>query len=486
MGALVVKQLRYLLGHWLHWSQWRRWLLILAMGTWIAAALATQRSRADDLPSVMFTLPNLQQMLQQSMAFGDIRAIVGQRHYTGAPVLGWDKQFSQGDHHSVFHAYGFGGAGLTLAPAVAEYIADNVTQGILNRDSTGEALESVVILGAGYIGILAAKEIRKQLDANHLQEVPVRVVAHSYPEGSSKLFRHFREPVPADNYASRCAGGWVMPVSVQPLANETLWCTLVARSQDLWQQYSLRPPLSHATHMTTSLVFYDTLLGAQVGEDKSGIRAVNKGCPLTLYPESPVYKNFLSASGQPVDFQQVVAFDNIIQTDTLSVLRYFLQQGLEQSIEFIQTDEPLKDMEQLDTYLPQQGHAVIVNASGNGACELFGCKPAVPVRGDLVVLRMPVSRMTTAERDISRFTFWAGGEHYVFFRYSLDRQWFEVVLGGSFLKGDDDLQPRPKTVSQIINFWLNFFHQIPAGIKEEQERITFVQRILKHMGISEQ
>ncbi len=484
MGSLVLQQLRFVLGEWLHWRQWQRWLCILGMGTWIAAALSVEKARADD-PSVMFTLPNLEHMLQQSMGYGDIHTVVGQRHTTGAPVLGWNKQTHQGDNHSVFHAYGFGGAGLTLAPAVAEYIADKVRARFVSLDTTEPEPESVVILGAGYIGILAAREIRKQLDANHLQAVPVRVVAHAYPEGSSALFRHFREPVLADNYTSRCAGGWVMPVSVMPLADTTLWCSLVARAQDLWQQYSQREPLSHATHVTTSLVFYDTLLGAEGGEDKSGIRTVNKACPLTLYPESSVYKNFLDASGQPVAYEQVVAFDNVIQTDTLSVLRYFLQQALEENIEFIQTEAPLVHAADLDSYLPQQGHSIIINASGHGACDLFGCKPAVPVRGDLVVLKMPVSRITQAERDISRFTFWAGGEHYVFFRYSLDRQWLEVVLGGTFLTGDDNLQPRSETVSDIVNFWLNFFHQVPAGHKEERERELFIQRILKHMSLAQ-
>ena len=83
--------------------------------------------------------------------------------------------------------------------------------------------------------------------------------------------------------------------------------------------------------------FYDQLTTA-APEDKSGIRTVNSTCPLTLYPEHEANYRFQSAAGQPLRYQQVVAFENVIQTDTVSVLLHFLQQLRHQNIEFIQTD----------------------------------------------------------------------------------------------------------------------------------------------------
>ena len=88
-------------------------------------------------------------------------------------------------------------------------------------------------------------EIRKQLDLHSFSNIKIRVVAHSYPEGSHTILGQVREPRQQDNYSSRVAGGWVMPVSIAPLPDKTLWCSLVTAPHDLWQHYSQTSPLQH-------------------------------------------------------------------------------------------------------------------------------------------------------------------------------------------------------------------------------------------------
>ncbi|WP_157673424.1 FAD-dependent oxidoreductase [Endozoicomonas ascidiicola] len=110
-----------------------------------------------------FTFPDLSTMASIALEHGDVQAIVGQRHFTGSPVLQWDPLYSTDHATPVFHAYGFGGSGLTLAPSVAHYVAEKVYEILSATDTPSE----VLILGAGYIGIYVALELRKALDQHH-------------------------------------------------------------------------------------------------------------------------------------------------------------------------------------------------------------------------------------------------------------------------------------------------------------------------------
>ncbi len=431
-----------------------------------------------------FVMPNLAEMIRLALEFGDIEAVVGQRHYTGAPVLQWDQHFSVSHETPVFHAYGFGGSGLTLAPSVAEYIASQVGEQVLSDHSPITDSSGIVILGAGYIGIFTALEIRRFFNRNNKPHIPVRVVAQAYPKGITEIMSDKSEPTRADNYSSMTAGGWVMPVSIEPLANKTLWCSLVQRAQELWLNSSQTPPLNIATHVTQSLVFYDQTSNKTVMEDKSGIRVVNEVCPLNLYPEHPFQGSFysLSYSGSaisPLHFDQVVAFDNVIQTDTISVLQHMTKRLSEEGVELVQTEALMDSFEQLSQHFNTGSKTIVINASGHGACSIFGCKPSSPIRGDLVLLKIPTEQLTEQMKEISRYGFWSGGSNYVFLRYTLDGQWMEVVLGGSFIKGDHDLSIRPKTIHRIVSFWLDFFHKGPENKGDSIQKDALIKSVLK-------
>ncbi|CAM3579423.1 hypothetical protein [Parendozoicomonas haliclonae] len=439
-------------------------------------------------------MPDLATMIRIARSAGDIEAVAGQRHYSGHAVIEWDTENQSLADTPVFHAYGFGGAGLTLSLATAEYVAEQTGPELVRTIKNEQGLpekQEVIVFGAGYVGIFSALAVRDYLDAHHGRDIPVRIISHAFPRGISSLIPTLREPQLKDNYSSMCAGGWVMPVSIDPHPNSKLWCRLLNRTQDLWLEFASKPPLNTATHMTRSLVFYDLHADQDFFEDKSGIRTVNQSCSPALYPEHPFDKSFfhpplvreehsqnISSQRYPAHYDQVVAFDNVLQTDTVSVLRHFTDQLLKKNITVTQTPELIENFDQLAHYFSPSTKTTIINTSGHGACSVFGCRQATPVRGDLVILKMPVAQLTENIRQASRYAFWAGGTNYVFFRYSLDGQWLEVVMGGTFLKEDSDLNLRPDTIRTIISFWLDFFHGREARLAAEGTREELIRSVV--------
>ena len=434
-----------------------------------------------------FILPNLAKLLRVAISDGYITPLVGTRHYTGAPVLTWDHLYPPSSPVSIFHAYGFGGSGLTLAPAVAEHIVSKIKPRI---DETGKGSgREVVVFGAGYIGILTALELVQFLESRGDTETTVKVVSYAFPRDITTLKADFREPELQDNYISQVAGGWIMPVSIQPLEDRETWCSLVKRAQEKWQGYTTQSPLKQAVHMTQSLVFHDSSPNIEnLREDKSGIRTVNNTCPFVLYPETPftlpLYTQTLlpeqnNHSLAPIPFKEAVRFDNVVQADTVSVLKHFTSELLKSRAKLIQTDAPIKSYSELQRFLNPEKSSIIINASGHGAKLVFPhVTESRPIRGDLVVLRLPVSKLDETTRHQSRYSFWAGGSHYVFMRYSLDRQWMEVVLGGTFIEKDRDLSIRLNSVKSILLFWLRFFHR--DADQNSTEMDSLIHDVIKH------
>ena len=398
----------------------------------------------------------------------------------------WDTHHHANYDSPVYHAYGFGGSGLTLAPGVTEYVSAQVTETLLKSHEPAE----VLVLGAGYIGVFAALEIRKTLDSAHRQDIPVTLVAQAYPKGISTIEPSLKEPTQQDNYSSMIGGGWVMPVSIEPLEDRDLWCQLVQRSQTIWQRYAELSPLSMATHKTQSLVFYGGLsnhtLNPDTMEDKSGIRNVNRTCPLNLYPEhrstnlfySPGYSDDVLNA---VDYDRVVVFDHTIQTDTVSVLHYMTQRLHNAGVQFVQTAELINNYDDLTAFFDPNKKTVTINASGHGVSAIFNGPSAEPVRGDLVLLGIPSEQLTPAMKAVSKYSFWAGGTRYAFMRYSLDGRWFEVVLGGTFIKQDHDLTPRPNTSKDLISFWLDFFHQPPKSDSDRLQKEELLRNVIERV-----
>ena len=67
----------------------------------------------------------------------------------------------------------------------------------------------------------------------------------------------------------------------------------------------------------------------------------------------------------------------------------------------------------------------------------------------------------------------------------MDGCWLEVVLGGTFLKNDPDLTIRPKTVRQLLYFWLHFFHFGSTQYKADITIERLINRVMLKLGIFE-
>ena len=411
--------------------------------------------------NTMFEMPDLARLIDIAIEHGQIEALVGQRHYCKEPVIDWDASHHQNSETPVFHAYGLGGGGLTLAPAVAKQVSQQVIAELKNRKD--KSSREVLVFGAGYVGVFAARAIRQQLLQEGLGDVPVTVVAQTFTKGISSLRPDIPEPRLTDNFSSQIAGGWVMPVSVVPLTDSDLWCQMVNDAQVFWKKLADDPKFSTAVTMTQSLVFYEAgLKGKELREDKSGIRTVNKLCKPELYPEHEFHGKFYARSlennhSTRLYFSSVSVFDNILEVDTNSILKFHTAELLNAGVKLVHVDGMLSDLSQLIDHSHYK-KPIIVNASGHGAHNIFAGKQTWPIRGDLVFLRVPTSELTENLKTASKYTYWAGGTNYIFMRTSMDGRSMEIILGGTFVEYESDLTPNTRTIRDITEFWLSLIH----------------------------
>ena len=91
---------------------------------------------------------------------------------------------------------------------------------------------------------------------------------------------------------------------------------------------------------------------------------------------------------------------------------------------------------------------VIVNCTGLGARDLFGDESLIPVRGQLVVLR-PQPELDYLTVGGGRFS--TGGSQYMFPRSD------GVLLGGTFERGVERLEPDPAQTERILSAHQRFF-----------------------------
>ena len=343
------------------------------------------------------------------------------------------------------------------------------------------------MLGAGYLGIFAALELRQQLNQHNLHNTSVRILAHSFPKGISSLLPDCREPALDDNYGSQIAGGWIMPVCIGPLKDHQQWNIMVREAQAYWHRQSDDPLLSLAIKPVRSLMFHRN----QHEKDKSGTLQVNLECPPPLFPQSQctaaIFGHSLNSPSSygtsRYSFQGVDLFDHIIQVETTSVLLHYAQSLLTQNVPFEQLPHCLSDFNSLKKHFKPNTRTIVINASGDGACALFNGPPTHPVRGDLVNLRIPLQHIPPHQSAAAEYSYWAGS-HYVFLRYELDRPWLQLILGGTFLENDNSLSVRPQTLREILNFWLDMFHLPPdenPGQSYVDKKARLIDRLIQKM-----
>ena len=82
-------------------------------------------------------------------------------------------------------------SGLTLAPSVAGYASRYIVRSI---EQQMPAPIEIIVLGAGYVGILTALKLRSSLDDRGYSETPITVLSHAFPKGISSLLQDFTFP----------------------------------------------------------------------------------------------------------------------------------------------------------------------------------------------------------------------------------------------------------------------------------------------------
>ncbi|WP_157813826.1 hypothetical protein, partial [Sinorhizobium meliloti] len=119
-------------------------------------------------------------------------------------------------------------------------------------------------------------------------------------------------------------------------------------------------------------------------------------------------------------FPDMTCFDSFIQVDTSSVLLYSMEELLQQNMTITQLSCPLESYTELTEHFQPDTRTFVINASGCGASTVFGCQPSMPIRGDLMVLKVPLNLIPADLQHIDQYSYWAGS-HYVFIRHELYR-----------------------------------------------------------------
>ena len=419
------------------------------------------------------TLPNLFQLAELAIHHGEVEGLTGQRHFSREIALYWDKVRSPESRSPLFHSYGFGGAGLTLAPAVAEEISRNVCPEVI-KPSPIHKQNEILILGAGYIGIFAALMLRKDLDNRERQDIAIRVIASALPRGCSSVLPKTREPTLADNYSSQIAGGLVFPFHIGQLRDQALWPKLVRRSHTLWENYGQSPQLAKVFQKVDLFVLPDP-------EDAGATRACQIDAVNTLFStplftrySDPQFAGFdVKAGLTSFPFQGSFVYKNLTQVDTSSMLLHFMEEAIQKNIVIEALKAPITDYQELSHHFYRETKTYVINASGHGAEAVFDCQPSVPIRGDLLVLKLPLACLPENMRNIHRFCY-ISGFHYLFVRHELKRPWIHLVLGGSCVENDRDLSLHISTLREILGYWLDLLHIQPGssigeGYSEKKE-----------------
>ena len=294
------------------------------------------------------------------------------------------------------HNYGHGGGGVTLSWGTAEMAAD------LIADGGGEG--DVAVIGAGAVGLATARLLQRR---------------------GRNVVIYARE-LPPDT-TSNIAGAQWSPTSVA----DRLEGPFAIRFED-----ASRRAYRH----------FQNLVGPDYGVrwiDNYFLSERRLGIPgymsriLDLYPELEDLEG--DEHPFPTRFARRVTTMFIEPPRYLrALMRDFRLAGGEVVV------GEIADRRQLAA-LPE---AAIVNCTGLGARELFGDASLVPVRGQLVVLR-PQPELDYLTIGGGRHS--GGGSQYMFPRSD------GVLLGGTFERGVETLEPDPAQTERILSAHRRFF-----------------------------
>ena len=340
---------------------------------------------------------------------GVIRVDVGLRPYRSEGFVVRAESFAG---KLLVHNYGHGGGGVTLSWGTADMAADLVTGGGGAggsaaggaRVGAGREAADVAVIGAGAVGLATARLLQQRGRA-------VTIYARDLPP----------------NTTSNIAGAQWSPTSVSDSLNGPFGI----RFEDA----------SRRAHR-----HFQTLVGPDYGVrwiDNYFLSERPLGIPGYMARVRDLYPELEDLEGDEHPFP--TRFARRVVTMFIEPPRYLraLMRDFRVAGGRVVVGE-IADRRQLAGL----AEPVIVNCTGLGARDLFGDDGLVPVKGQLVVLR-PQPELDYLTIGGGRFT--RAGSQYMFPRAD------GVLLGGTFDRGEESLQPDARQTDRILEAHGAFF-----------------------------
>lgn len=335
-----------------------------------------------------------------SLSDSFVEPIVGHRPSRSAGLRIEKESFGS---RTVIHAYGHGGAGLTLAFGTADFAIDLAA-------SLLPASPRVLIVGGGVIGFTIAYELRERGYQN-----PIEIY-------SAEFFPH---------NVSRIAGGLWSPVSFS-MSEESL----ERKNEMLRFSFQRYEELSAAGWPVIPLPLFVT----KKAQEKSGLEdfaRLNEIFEIKPFSRLPI--------------KGVREGGYAVETFLIDTPRYLTRLISELTLRRnVQTvTHRFESMEEVLS-LTEEG-VIIFNATGLGARELVGDADLYPTRGDLLYVRAHPGFDNPLQQMRHMAFYGEEGTDYAFPRVQ------DLVIGGTFLEFDESTQVNLKTCAEKLESFNRFY-----------------------------
>lgn len=300
------------------------------------------------------------------------------------------------DDKAIFHNYGHGGAGVTLAPGCVEKVVS-----LFNQEDPER--QSVSVIGAGYMGMMTALQLTEE--GHH-----VTVYADQFPRTN-----YFYEEGPC--ITSLAAGGLWYPYGVDTGSDAALFTSLQRKSFNYYKNVedtSKHPGVS--TRQVYSFAFQE---GRQLPEELGQVE--------------PVEVEFGNHRYTPAKKWSTLFIDGS------SFLNDLHATAIAKGIAFEQRKFP-----SIDAVLDLQ-ETTIFNCTGYGSKHLFDDKALIPIRGQMLYMRpqSAINFFLSGPGKFNPFTVFPSGD--------------KVAIWGTSEVGVDVCETEPAALERIRQNAASFF-----------------------------
>jgi len=301
------------------------------------------------------------------------------------------------DDKAIFHNYGHGGAGVTLAPGCVEKVVSLFNQEAPER-------QSVSVIGAGYMGIMTALQLTEE--GHH-----VTVYADQFPR--TNYFYEEGNPC----ITSLAAGGLWYPYSVDTGSDAALFKGLQRNSFNYYKNVedtSKHPGVS--TRQVYSFAFQE---GRQLPEELGQSELVEVEFGNHRYTPAQKWSTLF--------------------IDGSSFLNNLHEAAIAKGIAFEQRKFP-----SIDAVLDLQ-ETTIFNCTGYGSKSLFDDKALIPIRGQMLYMRPQpeINFFFSGQGKFDSFSVFPSGD--------------KVAIWGTYEKGVDVCETESATLERIRQNAASFF-----------------------------